>query len=66
MIKTPRTLNGVTFSIASRGELGTVRALLSDNGLPEEDIDAHIEHFFLAWDGHSLIAIAGVELPGNV
>jgi len=65
MIKTPRTLNGVTFSVGSRDELEMVRALLSANSLPSEDIDEHIEHFFLAWDGRSLIAAAGVELLGT-
>jgi hypothetical protein len=48
MINTPRTMHGIAFSIASRDELGTARAFLSANGLPEEDIDAHIEHFLLA------------------
>jgi amino-acid N-acetyltransferase len=52
--------------MAGRNNLGTVRALLSANGLPDADIDRHIEHFLLAWDDQRLIATVGVELLGSL
>lgn len=52
--------------MASRDELPMVRALLSADGLPYEDIGEHIEHFVLAWDNKDrLVAAVGVELLGN-
>lgn len=64
MIKTSPS-DGIIYSMASRDELPMVRALLSANGLPDEDVGEHIEHFVLAWDKHALLATAGVELLGN-
>jgi hypothetical protein len=63
MIKTSTPPDGIAYSMASRKELPMVRALLSAHGLPDEDVGDHVEHFVLAWDKHTLIATAGVELP---
>ena len=65
MIETPRPSDAITYSMASRDDLPMVRALLSANGLPDEDVGEHIEHFVLAWDEHALLGTAGVELLGN-
>lgn len=65
MIETSEPSDGITFSMASREELPMVRELLSANGLPDEDVGEHIEHFLLARNGHALVGTAGVELLGN-
>ena len=57
--------DGITCFMASQNDLPMVRALLSENGLPEEDVGEHIEYFLLAWDNGLLIGTAGVELLGT-
>jgi amino-acid N-acetyltransferase len=58
-------IDGRTFSMASRNDLPVVRELLSENGLPDEDVCEHIEHFLLAWDNGTLVGTVGVELLGT-
>jgi amino-acid N-acetyltransferase len=65
MISTAVTLPGIGFSAAKQDDLDAVRTLLAGNGLPEEDIAGHLEHFLLAWDGAVLVGTVGVELLGN-
>ena len=58
-------INSITCSMASRNDLPKVRALLSQNDLPEEDVGKHIDHFMLAWDNGTLAGTVGVELLGS-
>lgn len=46
-------------------DVGLVQSLLATNGLPGEDVDGRIEHLFLAWNGKTLAATAGLELLGG-
>jgi amino-acid N-acetyltransferase len=55
-------MDSITYSMASRNDLPMVRALLSENGLPDEDVGEHIDQFILARDNGTLIGSAGVEL----
>jgi len=57
--------DGITCSMASRHDLPMVRALLSENALPYEDVGEHIEHFILAWNNGTLVGTVGVELLGT-
>lgn len=58
-------IESITFSVACRNDLPKVRALLLEDGLPDEDIDEHIDHFMLAWDNGKLVGTVGMELPGS-
>lgn len=58
-------IHGIICSMASRNDLPLVRAFLSENGLPDEDVGEHIEHFMLAWDNGTLVGTVGVELLGT-
>ena len=60
-VTTDRTM----YSTASRKDLSAVRAILTSNGLPVEDVGEHIEHFTLAKDGPTLLGVAGVEPLGD-
>jgi amino-acid N-acetyltransferase len=58
-------IDNITCSIASRNDLPQVQALLSEYGLPYEDVGEHIEHFLLARDNGTLVGTVGVELLGR-
>ncbi len=58
-------IDGITCSMASRHDLPMVRALLSENALPDEDVGEHIGHFILAWNNGTLVGTVGVELLGT-
>ncbi len=51
--------------MANRNDLPQVQALLSENGLPYEDVGEHIEHFLLARDNGTLVGTVGVEVLGS-
>ncbi len=58
-------IDSITSSMASRNDLPMVLVLLSENGLPSEDVREHIEHFVLAWDDGTLVGAVGMELLGS-
>ena len=58
-------IDSITYSMASWNDLPRVRALLSQNDLPAEDVGKHIDHFMLARDNGTLAGTVGVELLGN-
>ncbi len=53
------------FRLASAADLAPVAQLLAANGLPGEDIGAHLDHVLLAWRDQTLAGIAGVEAHGG-
>ena len=56
----------LTFSFAAQSDAPAVRQLLSDCGLPSEDVHQHLEHFIVAKDGQQLAGVIGLQLLGRV
>ena len=53
--------------IFANPDLSSVKQLLSDSGLPIEDITAqHLQHFFGCGSGSTLEGVVGLELYGEV
>lgn len=50
---------------AAAGELKEIELLLHASGLPTEGVGDHIEHFFVARDGPSLLGTVGLEHYGQ-
>jgi amino-acid N-acetyltransferase len=59
-------INKVVFIFASLGDEGSIKAILSESGLPNEDITSHLEHFIMAKVGNDLIGVAGLEPIGEL
>ncbi len=59
------THDAYLFRMASAADLAPVAQLLAANGLPGEDIGAHLDHVLLAWRGETLAGMAGVEAYGG-
>lgn len=55
----------VTFDFASQSEEKQIQALLSDAGLPFEDIHEHLVHFITAKRHELVIGCVGLEVHGN-
>lgn len=53
------------FSAARPEDLQPVKRLLSECGLPTEDVEAHLGHFLLAKSGEELIGTVGLELHND-
>ncbi|MEW5923998.1 MAG: arsenic resistance N-acetyltransferase ArsN2 [Candidatus Zixiibacteriota bacterium] len=50
---------------ATCGNIALVKKMLSDNGLPGQDIDDKIECLFLAYHDSELVGIGGLEIHGQ-
>ncbi|MBI2839547.1 MAG: GNAT family N-acetyltransferase [Acidobacteria bacterium] len=59
-----KMMSELTFASARPIDLPGVRSLLSDAGLPSEDIEPHIGHFILAKNGAGLVGCVGLEPAG--
>ena len=53
------------FSCGCEQDIGPVKRLLAECGLPGEDIDPHIAHFVIARAGGELAGAIGLELAGK-
>jgi amino-acid N-acetyltransferase len=52
---------------AAPRHLDGIRQLLSASSLPDEDLTpAHLEHFFVAEEGETLVGVVGMERYGDV
>lgn len=60
-----KMMSELTFASARPIDLPGVRSLLSDAGLPSEDIEPHIGHFILAKNGAGLVGCVGLEPAGD-
>ena len=54
-----------SFSFGNPHDVGQVKRLLADCGLPDEDTGNHIEHFLVARSGDDLAGTVGLELAGS-
>jgi protein-tyrosine-phosphatase/N-acetylglutamate synthase-like GNAT family acetyltransferase len=54
-----------TFSFGDPRDIGPVKRLLADCGLPGDDAGNHIEHFLIARSGDELAGTVGLELAGS-
>lgn len=54
-----------SYSMAQAGDLAAVHDLLSQNGLPHEDVDRHLPNMVLARDEGNLVGTAALELYGT-
>jgi amino-acid N-acetyltransferase len=56
----------IIYRRASADDLGPIRALLAQSGLPSEDLTTgHLEHFFVGQSGADVVATAGLEMLGR-
>jgi amino-acid N-acetyltransferase len=46
-------------------DLPSVQNLLASAGLPFEDVDSHLDHFVVVWDGKRLVGVVGLEIHGG-
>lgn len=53
------------FSFGTAEDAGPVQRLLTDCGLPAEDIRDHIDHYLIARSGNDLAGIVGLEIAGS-
>ena len=53
------------FTFGDSVEEESIRALLGECGLPQEDIAKHLNHFILAKDSNNLIGVIGLEICGK-
>ncbi len=55
----------MTFAFADPSDAAQIKRLLSACGLPNEDIDPHLEHFIVGKEGSELAGVIGVEPLGE-
>lgn len=55
----------VTFDFAEPGDQRQIRTLLSNSGLPFQDIQEHLSHFIVARNEDELIGCIGLEAHGK-
>ena len=58
--------NPLEFALAAPAAASSVKRLLSDTGLPTEDVGAHLDHFIVAMDRGTLAGVIGLEPLGSV
>jgi len=54
-------INRIDYSFATEKDIPALKKLLSECGLPFEDIDGHITHFILAKEYNTLVGSIGLE-----
>jgi amino-acid N-acetyltransferase len=55
-----------TFSFGAVQDTESVKRLLADCGLPDEDAGSHIKHFLIARSGDEVAGVVGLEMAGSV
>lgn len=58
-------MNKIEYRFAIGTDEGQIRGLLTECGLPHEDIAEHLSHFIVATENDSLVGTVGLELNGS-
>jgi amino-acid N-acetyltransferase len=56
----------IQFTPAAKRDEKALHLLLEENGLPNEDISKHIDHFILARDSEKIVGCIGSEVYGEI
>ncbi len=55
-------MNGFIVEKATAGDLSAIKGILSNVGLPYEDVGEHLDNFFVARQGNAVIGTVGMEV----